>query len=827
MEGSHTMDAFLLDLKYGARSLWRDKGFALTVLLTFSVCIAANTALFAIVNSVLLRPLPVRDANSILLMSNEYPKAGVVGINNSSSGDYYDRLREMTVFESQAVFRPRDQTVDLNGSPQQIRGMLVTPSWFTLLHVSPALGRAFTEDEGETGNDQEVILSQGLWQQLYAGDQAALGRKLRISGRPFTIVGVMPPDFNFIDPEVRLWMPLAFTAEEKTVHHSNNWYDIGRLKPGATLRQAQAQVNALNNENLERFPEFKELLINAGFNTKVTLLQDMLTAGVKRTLYLLWGGAFLVLLIGGLNIANLALARLALRRKELATRIALGAGRAQLMRQLMLENLGLALLGGLGGIALGAGLLRTLNAMGLENFPRAGEVHMSGAVVLVSLALSLAAGLFVGMFPLAGISKIGLNDALHEDSRTGTTGKKSRNVRQLLVAAQIGFAFALLVGAGLLLASFRLLSQVDPGFDPNGVVTATVSLPRTKYSKSELRRDFMNRALPAVRAIPGVTRAGATEVIPLGGNHNDSVIFAEGYQMKPGESLISPLEMSVTPGYFETLGISMMRGRSFDERDNENAPRAVIVDERLAQHFWPDRDPIGRRMYLPSDGKDLLKIDEHTVWLTVVGVARTLRYENLDGSRAPVGAYYFPNSQQPAGGFTFALKTTADPGSVIRALRGEISRLDPDLAVFDIHSMSERIDISLASRRTSMLLANAFGGVALFLATLGIYGVLAYLVAQRTREIGIRVALGSSRAGILKLVLREGFELVAIGLVLGVAGAVSLQKAVATEVYGVRPLDPLVLASVMALLAIVALAACSVPARRAMRVDPIIALRYE
>jgi predicted permease len=821
------MDAFLLDLKYGIRSLWRDKGFALTVLLTFSICIAANTALFAIVNSVVLRPLPISDANSILLMSNDYPNAGATGGNNSSSGDYFDRLREMTVFESQALFRTHDQTVELNGSPQQIRGMLVTPSWFELLRVSPALGRGFTPEEGEVGADQEVILSHGLWQQLYAGDKSALGRDLRISGRPFKIVGVMPPNFTFIEPEVRLWIPLAFTAEQKTIHHSNNWYHIGRLKPGATLQQAQAQVNALNNENLERFPELKELLINAGFHTIVKPLQDMLTAGVKRTLYLLWGGAFLVLLIGGLNVANLALARLALRRKELATRIALGAGRAQLMRQLILENLGLALLGGIGGITLGAGLLRTLSAFGLEHFPRAGEVHMDATVVLVSLALSLAAGIFIGLFPIAAISNIGISDALHEESRTGTTGKKSRGVRQLLVAAQIGFAFALLMGAGLLLASFRLLSQVDPGFNSNGVVTASVALPRSRYPKQEAMRDFMNRALPALRAIPGVSVAGATDAIPLGDSHDDSVILAEGYQMKPGESMISPLNISVTPGYFEALGINMVRDRSFDDRDNENAPRVVIVDERLAQHFWPGRDPIGRRMYMPGDAKDFLKTDEHTVWLTVIGVARTLRYENLDGSGAPVGAYYFPNSQQPANGFTFALKTAADSGSVIRALRAEISRLDPDLAVFDVHSMSDRIDLSLASRRTSMLLANAFGGVALFLASLGIYGVLAYLVAQRTREIGIRVALGSTGAGILNLVLREAFKLVVIGLVLGVTGAAFLQKAVASEIYGVRPLDPLVLASVMALLAIVALIACAIPARRAMRVDPMVALRYE
>ena len=825
------MDGFrrglALDVKYGLRSLRRDKTFALTVLLTFCVCIGANAALFAIVNSVILRPLPVPDANSIVIASNQYPKAGAVGSFNSSSGDYFDRLREMTVFDSQAVFRGRDLTVDLKGAPQQIRGMLVTPSWFHLLRVSPKLGRAFTEDEGEQGKDQEVILSYGLWQELYGGDANVMGRELRISDRPYTIVGVMPAGFNFVEPEVRLWMPLAFTPEQKTQHHSNNWYYIGRLKPGATIQQAQAQIDAINAENLERFPEFKQILIDAGFHSEAKPLQELLIGKVKKTLYLLWGGALLVLVIGALNIANLALARLTVRRKEMATRIALGAGRAQLIRQLLLENMGLALLGGAAGIGLSAALLRTLNVLGLEHFPRAGEVRLDSTVVLVALGLSLVAGIFVGAFPLAGVSRIRINDALHEDSRTGTTGKKSRGVRQALVAAQIGFAFALLVGAGLLLASFRQLLDVDPGFQPKGVVTASMALPRSKYADDESRRAFMNRVLPAIRQIPGVLSAGATEAIPLGNSHSDSVILAEGYQMKPGESLISPLSIGVTPGYFETLRIPVLRGRSFDDRDTENALKTIIVDERLAKHFWPGSDPIGRRMRFPNDPSDLMKVDEHTKWMTVVGVVRTIRYENLDDSGAPFGAYYVPISQNPAGSFTFAIKTAGDADSTVRALRNEISRLDPNLAIFDIHSMADRIDLSLTSRRASMLVANAFGVVALFVAALGIYGVLAYVVAQRTREIGIRVALGSSPGGILKLVLREGLLLVSSGLVVGLIGAVALQKAVASEVYGVRPLDPLVLGSVMALLSIVTLAACAVPAQRAVRVDPLTALRDE
>lgn len=821
------MEALLLDLKFAWRSLWRSKGFTFTVLLTFAMCIAANTLLFAIVHSVVLRPLPVPEASSILLMSNEYPKAGVVGLNQSSSGDYFDGLREVTAFESQAIFKERDQTVELNGLPQRMHGMAVTPSWFTLLRINPALGRPFTEEEGEPGHEQEVILSHGLWEQLYGGDKTAIGKQLRISGQPYAVVGVMPANFDFIDPEVRMWIPIAFAPRDRLSHHSNNWYYIGRLKPGATIEQVQAQVAAVNGENLERFPEFKQIVMNAGFHTVVRPLQDMVTGGVKKTLYLLWGGAILVLLIGGLNVANLALTRLSLRRKEIATRIALGAGRSQLMRQLILENLGLALLGGIGGIAVGAGLLRVLGAVALKSLPRAGEVHIDGVVVLVALGLAGIAGLFVGLFPLASVSKIGINDALHEDSRTGTTGKKTRNVRQLLVAAQVGFAFALLMGAALFLASFQKLLQVDPGFRPEGVVTASVSLPRLKYTNREDLRNFLNRAVPAVRTLPGVTVAAATDIIPLGGEHSDNVLIPEGHQMSPGESVVSPIHVDVTPGYFEAMGIQIVKGRSFTERDNESSLHVVIVDERLAQRFWPGRDPIGLRLYLPTNFKDFLSTDEHTDWLTVVGVARTLRYEHIDDAHPPVGACYFPFAQDSASNVTFVAKTFGDTDSTVRELRTEMLHIDPDLAVFDAHSMSDRIDLSLSSRRTAMLLADAFGGAALFLATLGIYGVLAYLVAQRTREIGIRVALGSTRASILKLVLREGLEMVVAGLTVGIIGAGFLQKGIASEIYGVRALDPLVLGSVVTLLVVVALAACALPARRAMHVDPIVALRQE
>ena len=634
----------LHDIRFGLRLLWKDRGYALTTVLTLAICLGANTAVFTIVDSVLLKPLPVPDSNRILLMSNLYPNAGTAAAHSVNSGvpDYYDRLHALSVFEEQAMYNGANLSIDIDSSPQLTHGMAATPSLFRLLRVPPVEGRIFDDSEGEIGNEQKVILSYGLWQQLYGGKREAVNQSIRLGGRPFTIVGVMPQSFQFEDPEARFWVPLAFTAQQKSddARHSNSWYNIGRLKPGATIEQAQAEVNALNNANLERFPQYKQLLINAGFRTQVDRLQDILVRDVRPTLYLLWGGAILVLLIGGVNLANLTLARASVRMKELSTRLALGAARVRLARQLVIESLMLSLAGGAAGVLTGAVILRTLQGIGLDRLPRAGEIHIDAAVVGAALALSLVAGIFIGLVPVAQLVRINVNTVLREESRTGTGGNKARRIRSVLVVAQVGFAFVLLIGSGLLVASFRNLLAVDPGFNSERVITAGIGMPLVRYPTDNDVRAFTNRVLQTIRSVPGVVNAGGTTIIPLGGNHSDGVIVAEGYQMKAGESLVSPMQLVITPGYFEAMGTRLVRGRYFNEHDNETAPGAVIVDERLAARFWPGADPIGKRMYRPTNPRDLLKIDGNTKWLTVVGVVREVRLEDLAGVPTTVGAYY-------------------------------------------------------------------------------------------------------------------------------------------------------------------------------------------
>jgi predicted permease len=813
------------DLRVGLRLLWKEKAFSLTAVLTLALCIGANAALFSVVHHVLLRPLPIPGSERILIIGNSYPGAGQAGPGSVSVPDHYDHLRDVTVFEEQALYNGRNQHVDQNGTPTRVRVNQVTPSFFRLLGVAPAIGRTFTEQDGEVGSDKKVVLSYAMWQSQFGGNPNAIGRDLRIDGQPFTVIGVMPQGFYYLNANVMLWRPLAFTPQQKddSQRHSNNYQNIARLKPGATLQQVQAQIDAINAANLDRFPQYKELLINAGFHTIVQPLQSYVVRDVKATLYLMWGGALFVLLIGGVNIANLVLVRSRARIKELATRLALGAGRWRVGRQLVTETLVLTFFAAVAGLLVGYGTLRLFATLNIQDVPRGLEIRLDAAVIAYTLAIAALAGVVLGLIPVANILPASLTTVLREEGRSSTTGRGARTLRRTLVVAQVGFAFVLLTGAGLLFASFRQVLAVDPGFRAEGVLTASISLPRSRYNR-EAMAAFTNDALRRLRALPGVTAAGATNTIPFGGNNNDSVILAEGYQMKPGESVISPSQVVVTPGYFESIGVKLVRGRFFDARDSATAAKAIIVDETLARRFWPGRDPIGRRMYMPTDINNLLAVTDKTVWLHVVGVIGDVKLHDLTEGRNSVGACFFPADQAEAPSLTFALKTSGDPAALTSGVRRALAELDRELPVYDTLTLEERLEKSLIGRRSPVVLSLAFGVVALLLSAIGIYGVLAYLVTQRTKEIGIRIALGSSAAGIVELVIREGLLLVGAGFAIGAAGALALRRSIESQLFGISATDPVVLATVTFVLAIVAVLACVLPARRATRIDPIVAL---
>jgi len=819
------MDRFFHDLKYAGRVLWRDRGFAATVILTLAVCIGANAAIFAVINGVLLRPLPIPESDRIVALYNSYPKAGV---ERASSGvpDYYDRRRETDAFEELALYRLNGQTIGGQNEPQRLTGMAVTPSLFRMVKATPHRGRVFREDEGEIGREHEVILSYALWQQLFSGQDSAVGRDLRINGENHTIIGVMPQSFFFMDPDVKLWTPLAFTPQQKSddARHNNSWTMAGRLKPGVSVGIAQQQVDALNARNLDRFPAFKQILINAGFHTIVAPLQQDLVREVRPTLLMLWAGVLFVLAIGAVNITNLVLIRSSARMRELATRHALGASLPRLMRHLLTETVFLTTVGGALGLIVGYAALRALGSVGLDALPRAHEITIDIKVMGFALSLALLVGLAVGLAPVARLTALNLAQAFREEGRSGTSGRGARGVRRLLVASQVAFAFMLLAGAGLLLTSFHRVLAVDPGFDPANVVTARVAPPASRYRDEAAVRALAERFVTAVRSIPGVEHVGISSSIPFGGDYSDSVILAEGYRMAPGESLISPYRVFATPGYFEALDIPVKRGRTFNDSDTATSPGVVIIDERLAHRFWPGADPVGRRMYQPENPNDLVTPDKNTRYLTVVGVVGETRMAGLATTEDRVGAYYLPFTQFGRRALTLTVRTTGDPLAVAPSIRQQLRALDPELPLYSVRTMADRMNESLADRRTPMVVAIVFAVVALFLAAIGLYGVLAYQVSQRTREIGIRLALGSDSRRVFGLIVKEGMGLLAGGFVAGLGGAFVIRRTMAAQLYGVGPMDPVVLGSVAAVLALVTFVACTLPARRAARIDPIVAL---
>lgn len=818
------IDDLLQDLKLSFRRLIRDRGFTLTALLTLGVCLGAATAIFTVLNAVLLRPLPFTDSERVVSIYNSYPGAGVERGDNSVP-NYFDRQAALPAVGRLAMYRSRGVTLGGEASVERVPAYTVTTTFFELIGTPPQRGRWLRAEDGEVGSERKVVLSHALWQRLFAGRDSAIGQDLRINGVPFTVIGVMPRDFHFVDADTQLWIPAAFTAADRgdDRRHSNSWSMIGRLAPGATLEQVQEQLDAVNARLLEQFPTMKQALIDVGYRSVVAPLRDELVREVKPALYLLWGGVLCVLLIGSINLTNLSLVRANARSKEFGTRRSLGATRGRILRQGVTETLLLTVTGGALALLLARFALAAMASFGLTELPRGAEIRLDATVLLLLTAASGALGLIIGGAPLVGMLRMNLGRVLREEGRGGTSGRAARRARRALVTAQVAFAFTLLVVAGVLAASFREILRVEPGFEPRGVLTARVSLPAARYTDEASLARFAERLLEASRRSPGVQAAGVTTSIPFGNDYSDSVILPEGYRQVPGEALISPNQLAVSDGYLETLRARLIAGRFFGAGDSATTLRVAIVDQRLAARFWPDQDPIGRRMYLLDDPKDLMPGPD-TVFVTVVGVVGDMKLRGPVDNDGRVGSYFFPFAQAPERSFGVALRTDGAPEALLGDLRRHVAALDGELPVFDARPLDQRKDAALLGRRVPMLLALAFAGVALFLAGVGVYGVLAVQVGQRTREIGIRMALGGTAESIARLIVGDSLRMMAFGLGLGFLVVAAVSRSLRGLLYEVGPMDLRVVAAVAVTLVAVALIAALGPARRARSVDPAKAL---
>ncbi len=818
------------DLRFAGRSFRRDRTFTAAAVLTLAACLAANVVVFTLVNAVLLDAVDVPEPHALIQVGNQYPNAGAAANAGGNSGvpDYFDRRTAVPALAEQALFRVHGVSVG-DQAAERLDAMTTTPTLFPMVRTQAALGRTFTDSEGEDGQHRKVVLSDALWRRRFGAAPDVIGQALTIGSVPHEIVGVMPRDFRFYDDEVVLWLPAAFTAEERAddSRHNNSWIHAGRLADGTSVGQVQAQLDALNAANLERFPALKQVLIEAGFRSVAITVVDVLVADVRRPLYLLWGGVACVLLIGVVNLAALTLARSTARRGEIATRLALGAAPGRVRLQLVTEHLTLAAVGGVIGVGLAWALVRGVPAAGLALVPAGRTVTLDPRVWAYAAALTVFVGVALGLMAMRSVGTDTTAAVLRDDGRSRTGSRTTRRLRQALVVGQVAVACMLLVGAGVLFTSFRRLLAVDTGFRTS-VVTAAVALPQAAYPTDAARLAFIQRLLDQVRAVPGTDAAGATTNIPFGTNRSDSVAFPEGWTPSPGQSFVSPDQIRVAPGYFESMGIPAIAGRTFDGSEVANSEPVVIVDERLAERFWPGRDAVGRYLLQPRSADALANpTPENMFRFRVVGVVTSVKQHALVTPRDAVGCYYFPFGQNVPASIVVTVQSAAAPSVVETDLRRVLASIDPRLPLFDVQVMRARVDESLRARRATMTLALAFGGLALGLSALGLYGVLAFLVAQRTREIGIRMALGGSASAIASLVLRESAIVVGIGLAVGLAGAAWLGRVLASEVADVGGLEPLSIVAAVALLMLAALLATAAPARRALRVDPAVTLAAE
>ncbi len=807
------MFALLQDLKYGTRMLVKSPGFTAVAVLTLALGIGANTAIFSVVDTVLLRPMPYKDPDR-LVMIWVTESGSSEGLFPATGPDFQDWRAQNTVFEDIAAGTISGLTLTGAGEPRKLEGVEVSPQMFGMLGVSLSLGRTFAPDESSAGKDHVIILSYGLWQRALGGKRETVGSKITLDGQAYDVAGVMPKNFQFpriwgVTPEY--WVPLNLEQPKWRKERGSHWmWVIARLKPGVTLTQAQAEMETISGRLVAQYPN-----TNTGVIAKVRTLRDQLTQNVRPALLVLFAAVGFLLLIACANVANLLLAKAAGRQREIAVRLAVGSGRLRLVRQLLTESLLLFLVGGVAGLMVGAAVLRLLLSAAPTGYvPPTMQFHLDYRVFSFTFLVAFVTGLFAGLAPAIQASRPDLVEALKEGGRVAS-GSHGRS-RRLLTAGEVALALVMLIGAGLTIKSLVRLLGVNIGFDARRVLTARVNLPDSRYPKEENVKVFYQNLLDRVRALTGVEGAAAASELPLNGGNNGPVII-EG-QASGKNIWTSPLVEScrVTPDFFRTLRIPMLRGRDFTLADSAGAPAVAIINETMARRLWAGQDPIGKRFSHSGD---------HPKWITVVGVVGDVREFGLSSPAIPEA--YYPHYQNPDSGMVLVVRSAGDPLSEVSALRGALQAADKDLPLSDVRALADLVSESSGQERFVALLLGLFAAVALALAAVGIYGVVACSVTQRMHEIGIRMAIGASRTHVLRMVLSEGLRLSLFGVGVGLVGSFWLTKFLEKLLYGVQPRDPATFVLVPIVLPLVALAASLIPARRATKVDPMVALRYE
>jgi predicted permease len=814
------MDNLLKDLRYGFRSLLKQPAFTVIAVLTLALGIGANTAIFSVVNAVLLRALPFPEPDRLVMIWEDASFAGFPR-NTPAPANYADWKAQNHVFTEVAALDQRSFNITGDGEPEKVEAYAVTANFFPLLGVQPLLGRSIQPDEDKPGAGKVVVISYGLWQQRYGGESNVIGRELLLNGEKHTVIGVMPSRFQFLESYVRLWVPIGFSAEELAERGGHYLSVVARMKPGVTFEQANAEIHTIQQRIAHDHPD------EAGrISAYVMSLRDQVAGDVRRPLLVLLVAVGFVLLIACANIANLLLSRAASRRREIAVRTALGASRLRIVRQLLIESGLLAAAGAICGLLLASASFAFLQRLIPDALALSTGLKLDPRVLSFTLLMALLTAVIFGLAPAFQASRLDLNEALKQGGgRTGLHAGGNR-LRSAMVVSEIALALVLLVGAGLLIQTFMKLREQYSGLRPENALTLRTVLPLPKYSEQPKRTAFYNQVLERMRSLPGVISAGYTTTVPLSWKGGTNGFYPEGLtveQARAGGLSYDANTRQVSADYLKTIGIPLLRGRYLNDDDKEGTLPVALINETMARQYWPGKEAVGKRFQVGDpDGKK--------PWITIVGIAGDVRQMGVD---EPVKAeMYFPYQQVNDQLWFFAprdlvIRVAGDPLSIVGAARNEIHQVDPDQPIANVRTMDEVLGEETATRRLGMTLLTVFAGVAMLLASLGIYGVLAYFVVQHTQEIGVRLALGAQRRDILELVLKKGMTLVLLGVVIGLAAAFALTRLMASLVYGISTADPLTYGMISLLLGLVALCACYLPARRATRVDPMVALTYE